>query len=147
MPINAIKVAIVVNPVNQPCPPGGKKFNVTATVAGVAVGGGGSYDVTIYDQDPVADDILDLDNNNAINKNGLFQAVHTFVLECDDNCNVKGVAGNSGETTAEVYAYVDAGGGVNFSSKVVQVSCLSHVPAEDETQTTLRDREQQTIKG
>ena len=122
MPIVAINVAIRVNPVTVPCPPPGGVFTVRVTVTGRAVGRGGSYDVEIYDQDAIIDDLLAGSYANGVLPGNLWRQ-HIFFLKCDPKCDVAGPLGTSGENTAEIYAWANGGRNVTAMSQVVGVTC------------------------
>lgn len=64
-----------------------------------------------YDDDSPGDDELHRDSTLTINPDatGAFQHVFTFNLWCDLSLDVRGAAGNSGETTAEIYVLVEHG--------------------------------------
>ena len=100
---------------------------VSITVRGRAAGRGGSYDVRIYDQDLIWDDELDNDVANGVPP-GNFIRVHTFFLKCNQNCNVAGRLRSSGESTAEIYAWVNGGRNVTAMSRVTKVSCVDIPP-------------------
>lgn len=124
MPINLISVTLTVNPTAVACPPPGGVFTVTATVAGRATGRGGSYDIGIYDEDLIRDDFLDGSAANGVGA-GPFRRQHTFFLECSDSCGVVGKQGSSGESTAEIYAWVNGGRNVTAKSRTIEVRCTS----------------------
>lgn len=131
MPINAINVTMTVKPINAPCPPAGGVFTVTVTVSGRAAERGGSYDVSLYDQDVIWDDCLDSSVANGVLP-GPFRRQHIFLLKCDAQCQVTGRLRSSGEQTAELYAWVNGGRNVTAMTPVVQVSCTS-CPVPEQT--------------
>ena len=141
MPIVAINVNMTVAPVLVQCPPPGGVFAVTVVVTGRAAGRGGSYDVEIYDQDVLIDDLLDGSYANGVLP-GPFRAQHVFFLNCDSACDVVGPLGSSGESTAEIYAWANGGRNVTAMSGVVSVTC-GEVPAPKDDRTSDRVRKPQ----
>ena len=124
MPITRINATMRVRPLVVACPPPGGVFTVTVTVAGTAEGRGGSYDVEIYDEDVIRDDLLDGNYANGVLA-GAFRNRHVFFLNCNNTCKVAGPLGSSGESDAEVYAYVNGGRNVTGKSPTVTLKCSS----------------------
>ena len=108
MALTIMSVALTATPLTTPCPPAGGTFTVTATVTGAATGAGGTYDIELFDLDPVSPDLLDSVLNNAVPA-GPLAATHTFTLTCDSLCEVRGRLGSSGEQKAEIRATVTVG--------------------------------------
>jgi hypothetical protein len=151
MPIIAINAAMTIRPVNRPCPPAGGVFVVNVIVTGRVRGRGGSYDISIYDQDLIGifDDLLDANVANGVlaGPGGAvrnFRRQHTFFLKCDNNCNVIGRLGTSGESVAEIYAYADGGGGVTNMTAIQKVSC---VPPDEEAEASGSARRRGKSRG
>lgn len=108
MALTITGVTLTIAPLTRPCPPAGGTFTVTVTVTGAATGAGGTYDVELFDLDPVTPDLLDSAVNNAVAA-GPLAATHTFTLTCDSLCEVRGRLGSSGEQKAEIRATVTVG--------------------------------------
>jgi hypothetical protein len=130
MAITALNVTMTVNPKEVTCPPVGGKFTVIASVRGRADRNGGSYDVFIYDRDRLsADDQLASSTANGVTQ-GNFAKAYTFTLNCNASCEVAGPDGSSGEGEAEIYAFVDGGGGTTAESGKQTIKCVP--PKDDE---------------
>ncbi len=116
-------IVITSNVVSAPCNVGIFNIDVIITGRGAL---GDVYKVELWDQDFALDDILaTLTANVRLRRRGLFRHIKAFTLRCDENCHVKGNAGNSGEETAEVYAYVRdiAANGARKNSPVLNLTC------------------------
>jgi hypothetical protein len=120
--ITVINVSMKIKPKTVACPPPGGKFRVEATVWGTAIGKGGSFDVEVYDADPIRDDLLDDNKTNGVLP-GPFKQKFVFSLDCDKNCHVKGAKGNSGEWNPEVYVWVNGGGNITAITPVQVIEC------------------------
>ncbi|HEU0201142.1 MAG TPA: hypothetical protein VFR86_11990, partial [Burkholderiaceae bacterium] len=105
MAINFGNIVSSANVLQAPC--GGGRFRIDVVVNGVENGAGGTYNVFVYDDDFLFDDLLAQQLNVAVPAGaGAFRNIHRFMLNCDGRCDVVGPLGSSGERKAEIYAFV-----------------------------------------
>lgn len=131
MTIKFGNIAFSASKLAVPCSNG---FTVTAIVNGIENGLGGTYDVKVYDEDGFAnpDDLLaELKGVTVTAGTGRFRNIHSFDLTCSGDCEVegsiKGKTTESGESCADLYAFVReprANGNKTRSPGVEEVCCI-----------------------
>ncbi|MCH4824199.1 hypothetical protein ML462_13555 [Gramella lutea] len=107
--ITITKVDFTASPATIPCPPSNPntKFTVSVTVKGQGGQLPGAYDVKLYDLDKTPNKtLLDEKLDVAVEAHHEFEKTHTFKLWCDNNCNVEGRLGKSGEKKPQLRAIV-----------------------------------------
>ena len=120
---NSLSVTFSVNKEILSC---GKREKATAkiTVTGETDGQGAHYRAYCYQEESGFDDKLFLSNRVTVGSNADYNNDHTFTIECDDSCKVKGPDGNSGDSEAKLYAYVEGTDGIEAtSSEKITVKC------------------------
>lgn len=100
----------------------GESTNATITVTGETDSQAGHYRAYCY-EDTVLKDTLYLTNRVTVAPGTRHQEDYDFTLECNDDCEVVGPQGSSGESEAEVYAHVEGTGGVEDTTDEIIVTC------------------------
>ena len=138
MPLTITSVNLRVALTTVPCPPAGGTFSVTATVNGTSTGAGGTYDVRLYDVDPdnatfppnaatlARFELLDEVLGAAAAPGALLATPHVFTLTCNNQCEIEGAKGNSGEQQTPIVARATVVGGSDIWSNRVMIQCGSN---------------------
>ena len=112
---------------NRATPCRGGAFNVRVLVLGQTNARAGAFSVKVFDNDPIANDLLAESKLINVPGGGAFRRFLNFTLDCDGACHVQGPKGSSGEMTAQVFARaIDsaAAGAADEDSRQINLTCV-----------------------